>query len=232
MGTVLTYRELALQSAITQIGVTEVGFNNRGPKVEEYQAATDAGVKGFAWCEAFVCWNFVRAGAGNIIKSIRNRASVGFFENHARLHGWLVTRPLRGDTFAWRLDADSWPDHTGFVEKVLQLGPVLLIQTVEGNTSSGTGGSQDDGGGVYRRRRAFRASRVTFTRLPGKPFRNPDWYLVALTTRDAWIEWYLGIGAFKGWGRVNPVVRPAVPTKVPRAWWDAMLARRRKEASL
>jgi surface antigen len=38
--------------------------------------------------------------------------------------------------------------HVGIVEKVLPDG---RVQTIEGNTSAGTAGSQADGGGVYRR---------------------------------------------------------------------------------
>lgn len=228
---VLTYRELALREAITELGVHERGFNNRGPEVDQYQregAAYLGGYVGFPWCAVFVYRNFKRAGF--LIEQIPLRASVGYAERWARMKGYIVTRPLRGDVFSWKIDGDGWPDHTGHVEKVLKFGPVLYLQTVEGNTSSGDGGSQDDGGGVYRRRRVIRANKVTFTRIPGRPTRNPEWFLRALTGREAWIEWSLGVGRYAGWKPRLSHLRPDVKAKVPRSWWVALAKRKRKEA--
>lgn len=232
MSQILTYRELALREAITELGVHERGFNNRGPEVDEYQregAAYLGGYVGFPWCAVFVWRNFKRAGF--LIEQIPLRASVGYSERWAKSKGYIVTRPLRGDVFSWKIDADGWPDHTGHVERVLKFGPVLYLQTIEGNTSSGDGGSQDDGGGVYRRRRLIRASKVTFTRVPGRPARNPGWVLIELTGKEAWIEWYLGVGRFEGWPRRAGLVRPDVPKRIPRAWWLALAKRRKKEAA-
>ena len=170
MTTPKSFRQLALESARTQIGVTETPYgSNLGPKVEMYQDATDAGVHGFAWCAAFVSWNLKRAGYN--VKQIPNRASVGFFLSWATKMGYVKTRPYRGDLVCYQFDHDSWPDHIGHVERVLSLRPVgyLLLQTIEGNTSSGNAGSQSNGGGVYRRRRLVKRSRVAFIRIPGIP---------------------------------------------------------------
>lgn len=226
---ILTYRELALREAITELGVHERGFNNRGPEVDAYQreGAAYVGWVGFAWCAAFVYRNFKRAGFP--VEQIPNRASVEYARRYAQLKRWIVTRPLRGDIISFHFDGDSWLDHTGHVERVLKVGPMLYLQTIEGNTSPGTGGSQSDGGGVYRRRRLVRASKVTFTRIPGRPKRNPAWFLGALTGKEAWIEWYLGTGRFAGWGSRAKSVRPNVPARIARSWWLA-LAKRKKEA--
>jgi hypothetical protein len=228
---ILTYRELALREAITELGVHERGFNNRGPQVDGYQreGAAYVGWVGFPWCAAFVWRNFSRAGYA--ISQIKNRASVGYAEAWARNKGYLESKPARGDVFSIKFDADGWPDHTGHVERVLKLGPVLYLQTIEGNTSAGDGGSQDDGGGVYRRRRVWLSNKVTFTRVPGRPKRNPDWFLSALTGREAWIEWNLGIARYAGWGQRAKSVRPNVPAKIARPWWVALASRRKKEAS-
>ena len=159
-------RHKAVEIAATQIGVHEKGGNNRGPMVRVYQAATDLGGTGWPWCAAFVSWCLAMAGFD--VAQIHGRASVGFIESWGRKNGYLVTRPFKGDVFCWKLDSDNWPDHTGFVEKVLSLGPVMLLQTVEGNTSSGVSGSQDNGDGVYRRRRLVRRGTMTFVRVPGE----------------------------------------------------------------
>lgn len=117
------------------------------------------------WCLAWIHWCFEQVGV-----YLGGGASVGNFQQWGKRLGHIVDRPLRGDVGCWDISGDGWPDHIFFVEKVLRMGPVWYLQTVEGNTSSGVSGSQDDGGGVYRRRRAVRNSRVsgaTFVRIPG-----------------------------------------------------------------
>lgn len=55
-----------------------------------------------------------------------------------------------GDLLVFDWNGDGIADHIGFLEKKLANG---LLQTIEGNTSPGTAGSQSNGGGVYRRYR-------------------------------------------------------------------------------
>lgn len=157
----------ALEIALTQAGkVFEQGGNNRGPKVEEYQAADDLPGGGYAWCASFVQWCFAQAG-----KPLENRtASVGLLLSWAKSKGYTVTRPLKGDLVCFHFDSDRWPDHIGFVEKVLKLGPVFTLRTVEGNTSA-SGAVSDPGtgkDGVYNKIRVVRASSVEFIRIPGE----------------------------------------------------------------
>jgi len=155
--------ELALRLA--KIGAKEEGGNNNGRWIRIFAQATDVGLKeGFPWCAAFVMYCLSQAGFD--VKRIKNRASVGFIEQWASAHNLIVERPLRGDLVTFRFDGDDWPDHIGFVRRVLGLGPILTLSTVEGNTSSGDQGSQDDGGGVYIRRRVVRRSKVRFIRIP------------------------------------------------------------------
>ena len=35
----------------------------------------------------------------------------------------------------------------------------------------------------------------------------------------SWVAWRLGEGAWKGYGKANPRVRPDVPTRIPQLWW-------------
>lgn len=44
-----------LNTAKGEIGVREVGGNNRGKRIKEYLATTNLS-EGHAWCAAFVCW--------------------------------------------------------------------------------------------------------------------------------------------------------------------------------
>jgi hypothetical protein len=161
-------RTRALAIAATQLGVHEVGFNNRGPKVAQYLKEVGLG-EGYAWCDAFVSWCLHRA-AGHRLPV--ESAGVGVTYQKARELGWVRTRPFAGDLVLYDFDSDNRrDDHIGFVEKVLggvsKRSPIWFLRTIEGNTSSGKSGSQADGGGVYRRWRVVRKSSVAFVRVPG-----------------------------------------------------------------
>jgi hypothetical protein len=149
----------ALDVAIKEVGVHEVGFHNRGKRVDEYQRADNLPGVGYSWCMSFVQWCYREA--GRPLPTLT--ASVGFFLSWARSAGLVVTTPKRGDLVCFNFDSDTWPDHVGFVRWRIRGG---WIATLEGNTSPGTGGSQADGGGVYRRFR--RTSRCVFVRVPGR----------------------------------------------------------------
>lgn len=174
-------RERALRIALTQKGVHEVGGNNWGPQIKKYLKSTGISFPA-AWCMAFVHWCFEQAGL-----KLGGGASVGNFEQWARKNGEIVQRPLRGDLGCWELTGDGWPDHVFFVLRVLKLGPLWTIRTIEGNTSSGAAGSQDDGGGVYIRTRVVPNSKVrgaTFVRIPGTVDVRP----VRVPKRARWVQ--------------------------------------------
>src|SRR5512133_3267404 len=124
-------RERALRIALAEAkrGVHEVGFNNRGPRVEQYLKEVGLG-GGYPWCDAFVSWCLHRAGGRRIpVES----AGVWDTYNKARRLGWVVKRPFRGDLVLFDLDGDrATDDHIAFVERVLRLGPVFILRTVEG----------------------------------------------------------------------------------------------------
>lgn len=155
-------RHKALEVALTQVGVTEHGGNNAGPEVESYLKSVDRW-KGVPWCAAFVCWCFEKAANYNFKWA---SAGVEVIYNNAKKNGWLVARPFKGDLVLFDFGSGIPGDHIGFVKKVLALGPVFTLRTVEGNTSSGEAGSQADGDGVFERTRVVKKSRVSFVRVP------------------------------------------------------------------
>ncbi len=135
--------------------------SNSGPRVREYQAATNLGGTGWPWCAAFVCWCYKQAGKALPYPT----ASVGLFEAWAVKQGDMVKRPFRGDIVCYRFDADNWPDHMGIVERVLALprfGKPWLVRTIEGNTAFGN----DANGGEVQRRTRYHW-RCSYVRIPG-----------------------------------------------------------------
>lgn len=177
MSETVLIREAALQVAARSVGkVFESGRNNRGRRVEEIQTHDNIPGGGYPWCDSFVHANFDAVlhttggkGLGKLIGD-NGSASVGVTLASARKRGVTVTRPLRADLGCAEFTGDNWPDHIFHVERVLRLGPILYLQTIEGNT--GPSGSVSDPGtgrdGVYRKRRFIRRSKVWFIRPRGR----------------------------------------------------------------
>jgi hypothetical protein len=145
--------------------VHEIGGNNHGPDVKKYLA--EVGLpEGYSWCDAFVSWCFRKAAGKRVAWE---SAGVIVTYSYAKAHGWIVGRPFKYDLVLYDFDGDGqFDDHIGFVKRVLRLGPILVISTIEGNTESGQAGSQSDGGGVFPRTRTVRRSSAAFVRVPGR----------------------------------------------------------------
>lgn len=159
-------REKLVQTelAATKLGIREVGGNNHGPWVKKFLA--EVGLpEGYAWCDAFQ--SFEMDGAAGHRLPIES-ASVAQTYATAKKLGWVVPKPGRGDLVCYDFDGDGqFDDHIGLVVKAVSIGPMLTLDTVEGNTSSGVAGSQGDGDGVFLRRRVISAKSVGFVRIPG-----------------------------------------------------------------
>lgn len=152
--------------AAAKLGIREVGGNNHGPWVKKFLA--EVGLpEGYAWCDAFQ--SYEEHGVAGRRLPIESASVAQTYAEAVKL-GWVVTTPKRGDLFCvnWSAPGPPFADHIGIVVKVLKLGPILTLQTVEGNTSSGVAGSQSDGAGVFIRTRVIGASYVGFVRIPGK----------------------------------------------------------------
>lgn len=147
----------------SQIGIREVGGNNRGPSILKYQRATWLEPGPWAWCAAFICWGireWLKAPA--VLAALRmtpaqaekwrpKTAAAFGFEDWARKAGFEVlgeNEPIRrGDLFT--LDVS----HIGL--SLRDSGRNQAITAVEGNTSPA--GSRE-GGGVYKMVRSNRAA--------------------------------------------------------------------------
>jgi hypothetical protein len=107
------------------------------------------GMDGVPWCDIFISWIGVQAGARNVIgRSAYTPAHADWFRREGR---WGRT-PRRGSIAFFDFpDSLRRIQHVALVESVRPDGRIV---TIEGNTSAGWGGSQSDGGGVYRRVRS------------------------------------------------------------------------------
>ena len=120
---------------------------------------------GISFCDIFVTWVFWKALGKAFVTSGALPAGPSYNTDYRASKGGRVSKPPRpGDVlvFDWNW-ATAATNHVGILEKVLPSGN---YQTIEGNTSPGSSGSQGNGGGVYRR-----------TRRPGQVryVIRPDW---------------------------------------------------------
>jgi hypothetical protein len=158
----------ALKWAASQIGTTEhPPGSNWGGKVEQWIKLAGY-TSPVPWCGCFAnaaCMaGGIPSGAGWIgyTPAIISHAKAG-------LGGWSwhgVSDGRPGDLALFDTPGGATAVHVGMVEK--KTG-ATTYQTVEGNTSSGMGGSQDNGGGVFRRQRSTQGG----FRIVG--FARPPW---------------------------------------------------------
>jgi hypothetical protein len=139
--------EAALDWARAMVGVREDSpGSNRGPEIDEWQRA--CGLVGQAWCGAFAA-AALRVGGVDVPREI---VWTPFILEWARdqsngfsLHDWAEREPGDLVLFAFEAGGDE-VQHVGLLD-------LDRRHTIEGNTSSGPGGSQVRGGTVARRDR-------------------------------------------------------------------------------
>jgi hypothetical protein len=137
-GSALGRKALAVAISELKLGAKEIGGNNRGKWVRKYLAP--AGLdEGNAWCAAFLSWCMLQAcgndkeampvsydaSAKSLLSQFKKLGSA-----NAPQSGYI---PVPGDlVFWWRVKADGWQGHAGFVHNV-QDG---ILYTIEGNRTS------------------------------------------------------------------------------------------------
>ena len=147
-----------------EVGVREVGGNNMGPRIREYQAATWLEPGPWPWCAAFTAWvlrEWLRDAevlqtlkdtvAGPTFKPEAWRcrdASAFGWEKWARQKGLKVlpetTKARAGDIIVFDFS------HIGIVAEH-QTG--VILRTIEGNTNGRGERDSESGDGVWRKTR-------------------------------------------------------------------------------
>ena len=142
-------------SKVVEIAKAEIGNREIGNNDNKY--GKWYGANNQPWCAMFVSWVFNKAELG---KSIAAQGEKGFASCDAGLK-WFTNRnkiiPIGqaqpGDIVFFQFDKDVQPDHVGIV--VGNNTRFKNLQVIEGNTSSGSKGSQSNGDGVYLRKRPY-----------------------------------------------------------------------------
>lgn len=149
---------MATASNVLSIAQKEIGYSRwtdpaNGTKYGRWYAQKTGssyfGQNGVPYCAMFVSWVLDQAGQSC---SGFPTASCSSGKSGASKAGLIRSNKKSaqpGDLVIFDWGSDGNVDHIGIVE----LNKGSYIQTIEGNTSSGTSGSQSNGGGVYRRTR-------------------------------------------------------------------------------
>lgn len=152
--------------ATAEIGVEEIDGTNKGPRVNEYKAATWLpSTESWPWCAAFVCWvvrEALRSAGIKETKTFNRPMTAGAWD----LERWSLEqdkstntkKPHRGDILPGDIVVFKF-SHVGFaISKPDATGHVL---TIEGNTD---GQGSREGGAVLRKKRHVSAirSRIRF----------------------------------------------------------------------
>lgn len=173
------------------------------------------------WCMLFVSMCFDEAGQIDAIGgfSYNTDVTLAHIRNHPDAYFVSIADAEPGDVviFDWD-DSTAATDHVGIVEANLGGG---VLQTIEGNTSSGAYGSQSAGNGVWRRQRSYGIAYVIRPAWVGSgsssaPETKPSWWtdedgvwggqtggrfrrVMGLTDQASWEEACKRFQAFLNW---------------------------------
>ena len=148
-----TLHKAIARIALAEVGTKEVGGNNCGPRVREYQEATSLGVGPHAWCAAFVCWVLKEASRLHPEElpaaSLPNTARAFEFQAWARKNGHEIlgddTDIQAGDIIIYEIS------HIGFAVSESKNG--MKVDDVSGNTNGRGDRESNTGDGVWRKDR-------------------------------------------------------------------------------
>ena len=176
-------RLVEAEIAAAHLGIHEVGGNNHGPWVKKFLA--EVGLpEGYAWCDAFqsyeehqVAGKRLPIESASVAQTYNLALDLGWVLGHQKAKAYdlktdpdaLDPNPRRGDLGCvnWSNAGPPFGDHIILVVNVEKTGATLTLDTVEGNTGSGSLGSQSDGDGVWLRTRVLPAAQIGFVRIAG-----------------------------------------------------------------
>lgn len=163
----MTSPEAFLGAARADLGLTETPHGSNDNRIVRWYNANVAKIGRGPWCDMAVSYWAAKAGIASIVGQFAYCPyHVEWFRKQGRLVAAEDLRP--GDVVFFNFDGGRLAQHV----EVAASRPNSrgTFSTVGGNTSSGTGGSQNNGGGVYARTRSTRQVVAV---------GHPDWSKVA-----------------------------------------------------
>lgn len=149
-------RSALLDIARREVGVMEVGGNNRGPRIREYQTATTEPPGAWPWCAAWVAWCVKQWLTPEVCASMGIMDAEAWRPKTALAYGfeeWGRKRKLKlltENDVAMPGDIVTFDfSHVGIVVK--DAGSHIV--TMEGNTGPAGLRDSDSGDGVFEKRR-------------------------------------------------------------------------------
>lgn len=171
----MNLRQKIVEAAASELGVSEEGGNNVGPRIRVFQSATWLEPGAWPWCAAFTAHSLRTALAGAGVDDrkalawrCRDASAMGWVTWGTRAAGCKVLKPdaevLPGDfvVFDFNGPTAAGGGHIGIVERV---GSDGTIYTIEGNTNDAGARDSTNGDGVVRKTRS-RKTVVAFIRVP------------------------------------------------------------------
>jgi hypothetical protein len=165
----MTLAEKLVQIASEEIGTTEVGNTNCGPRVNQYKAATTLPAdEPWPWCAAFVCWvirESMRVMGEFETKTFKRPRTASAFN----FINWSLAQDATTSTMTKNLSAKSIATGDIIVFKFSHIGIATSgcdengeFSSIEGNTDKA--GSRE-GGGVFAKKRNLSSvkARIRFT---------------------------------------------------------------------
>jgi len=153
--------------AETQIGVREVGGNNNGATIRQYQNATNLKPASWPWCAAFTCWavrEWLKDPAAVRWLNLKTTTPEKWRPTTAAAFGFITWANKRKST-VMIFDDDIQPrrgdivvfdfSHIGIVTGSTR----TRMQTVEGNTNGKGTRDSTSGDGVWAKDRALSLAR-------------------------------------------------------------------------
>lgn len=159
----MSKQQRLIEIAKSYIGTKEEGGDNKGPQVEEFQRAIGSAVAE-SWCVSFIqyCVKKVDSEFGSNNKLPQTELVMDLWNKSPDLR---LDKPEPGCLMLWEHYKDgkrTGLGHAGIVTRVA----VTTVDTVEGNTSDGSGINRD-GDGVYSRQRSINSSPTTTMKVLG-----------------------------------------------------------------
>lgn len=176
--------QTVISLASNEVGTTEFPPNSNNVKYNTWFYGKEVSGSAYPWCATFISWLFKDT------KLVKKTASCMDMAQWFKDNKQFYDEPQVGDIVFFKFNTNTrWTNHVGIVTKING----TTLTTIEGNTSSSSGGSQDNGGMVALRTRTP-SNIVGFGRPKYETDIKADYYPRYVGTTDSIAEALKSVG--------------------------------------